>query len=64
LFGNNWKFGLKEFGTSAAATGVNPLTREFHFCTGATPQGEVFTFAVHPRPQPLSPKPRKRARTR
>lgn len=64
LFGNNWKLGLKEIGTSAAAIGVNPLTREFHFCTGPTPQGEVFTFAVHPRPQPSPPKPKKRAKSR
>ena len=64
LFGNNWKFGLKEIGTSAAAVSANPLTREFHFCAGATPQGEVFAFAVHPRPQPLPPKPKKQKRGR
>src|SRR5207302_2825133 len=51
LFGNAWKLGLKETGTSSAAAIANPLTREFHFCGNATPQGEVFNFGIRPRPQ-------------
>jgi hypothetical protein len=65
LFGNNWKFGLKELAISSATATINPLDREFHFCSGASPQGEVFTFAVHPRPQPSSPlKPKLRSKRR
>ena len=65
LFSNAWKLGLKEAAISAAVVPLaNPLTREFHFCSGATPPGEIFNFGVHPRPQPSPPKPRKRARTR
>jgi hypothetical protein len=64
LFGNAWKLGIKETGIPAGMPLANPLTREFHFCTGATPPGEIFNFGVHPRPQPSSPKPRKRARSR
>ena len=64
LFGNTWKLGLKETGTSAAAAIANPLTREFHFCSGATPPGELFNFGVRPRPQPSPAKARKRARDR
>ena len=64
LFGNNWKLGLIELGTSAAVAMVGPLTREFHFCTAANPPGEVFTFSVHPRPQPTPAKAKKRARSR
>src|SRR6266480_1554854 len=52
LFGNAWKLGIKETGTSSAAAIANPLTREFHFCSSATPQGEIFNVGVHPRPQP------------
>ena len=62
LFANNWKFGLKESGTSSVAAIANPLTREFHFCTGTTPQGEVFSIGVHPRPQPTPARARKRSR--
>jgi hypothetical protein len=65
LFGNNWKFGLKELAISSATATINPLDREFHVCSGASPQGEVFTFAVHPRPQPSSPlKPKPRSKRR
>jgi hypothetical protein len=65
LFANTWKLNLKELGTSSAAAMVNPLTREFHFCTSAAPPGEVFTFGVRPRPQPTPPpKARKRAKSR
>jgi len=63
LFGESWKMGLKELGTSPAAMIVNPLSREFHFCTGDT-AGEIFTFGIHARPQPIPAKPRKRGRTR
>lgn len=62
VFGNAWKLGLKESGISAASAMAGPLTREFHFCAGATPPGEVFGFGVRPRPQPSPPKTRKRAR--
>src|SRR5262249_44171983 len=66
LFGSNWKFELKEIGTSAATAMANPLTREFHFCTSATPPGEIFNFGAPPRPKPsLTPgKLRKRGRGR
>src|SRR5262249_26040418 len=63
LFGEAWKMGLKELGTSPAAMIANPLLREFHFCTGDT-AGEIFTFGIHARPQPIPAKPRKRGRTR
>jgi hypothetical protein len=62
LFGNNWKCALEERATSSAATIANPLTREFHFCSGPTPPGEVFTVGARPRPQPTPAKTRKRAR--
>jgi hypothetical protein len=62
VFGATWMLGLKEMGTSSAAAIANPLTREFHFCAGATPPGEVFSFGVHPRPQPTPTMSRKRAR--
>ena len=60
LFANTWKFGLKETGTSSAAAIANPLTREFHFCNGPTPPGDVFNIGVHPRPKPTPSKSRKR----
>src|SRR5256885_5408814 len=42
LFGSTWKMGLKEQATSSAAAAIaNPLTREFHFCAGAMPPGEI-----------------------
>src|SRR5438270_2901677 len=41
LFSNNWKVALKEKGTALVATITNETAREFHFCTGATPQGEA-----------------------
>ena len=64
LFGESWKMGLKELGTSPAAMIANPLSREFHFCSGDTAEGEIFTFGIHPRPQPTPAKPRRRGRTR
>jgi len=64
LFGSNWKVGLKEKGTSSTATIASPLTREFHFCAGATPQGEIFNVGVHPRPQPSPSRAKKRGRRR
>jgi hypothetical protein len=64
LFGNSWKFGLKEGGTASVATIANQTAREFHFCTGAAPQGEVFNVGVHPRPQPSPTQTRKRGRRR
>lgn len=64
LFGGAWKMGLKETGTSPTAAIANPLTREFHFCAGATPPGEVFTVGVHLRPQPSPPRAKKRGRRR
>jgi hypothetical protein len=64
LFANNWKLGLTEKGTSLTAAMANPLTREFHFCNGPTPQGDVFVVGAHARPQPTPSKPRKRARNR
>jgi autotransporter translocation and assembly factor TamB len=64
LFGNTWKLNLNELGTSAAAAMVIPLTREFHFCASPIPPGEIFTFGVHPRPQPTPAKSKKRAKSR
>ena len=64
LFGNSWKFGLKEGGSASVATIANQTAREFHFCTGAAPQGEVFNVGVHPRPQPSPTQTRKRGRRR
>ena len=64
LFDSTWKMGLKETGTSSAATIANPLTREFHFCAGATPPGAVFNVGVHPRPQPSPSRAKKRGRRR
>jgi hypothetical protein len=64
LFGNNWKFGLKEGGTASAATIANQTATEFHFCTGATVQGETFNVGVRPRPQPSPPRARKQGRRR
>jgi hypothetical protein len=62
LFGTNWKMGLKETGTSSAAAIGNPLTREFHFCVGEKPPGEMFNVGVHPRPQPSPTRAKKRSR--
>jgi autotransporter translocation and assembly factor TamB len=64
LFGNSWKMTLQEIGTSPAAATVNPLTREFHFCTTENTPGDLFTFGLRARPQPAPGKVRKRARTR
>jgi hypothetical protein len=64
MFGNSWKFGLKEGGTASIATIANQTAREFHFCTGAAPQGEVFNVGVHPRPQPSPTPTRKHGRRR
>ena len=64
LFGNSWKFGLKEGGTASVATIANQTTTEFHFCAGTTAQGEVFNVGVHPRPQPSPPRGRKQGRRR
>jgi hypothetical protein len=64
LFGNNWKVGLKETGTASVASLANQSTREFHFCVGAAPPGEVFDVGVHPRPQPAPSPSRKRGRRR
>jgi len=61
LFGNNWKVALKEKGTASASI-ANQSPKEFHFCTGATSQGEALNVGVRPRPQP-SPS-RKRGRRR
>ena len=63
VFGNSWKFGLKERGTVSGATIANQTATEFHFCAGTTAQGEVFNVAVPPRPQP-SPRARKQGRRR
>lgn len=63
VFGNGWKFGLKERGTASGATIANQTATEFHFCAGTTAQGEVFNVAVPPRPQP-SPRARKQGRRR
>ena len=62
LFGGTWKLGLKEQATSSAVAIANPLTREFHFCTGPTPPGEVFNVGVQPRPQPSPTRAKKRGR--
>lgn len=62
VFGNAWKLGLKETGTSSVAALANPLTREFHFCIGATPPGEAFNVGAHPRPQPSPTRARKHGR--
>jgi hypothetical protein len=59
LFGSNWKFTLQEKATSPIATMANSLTREFHFCSGPTPPGEVLTVGVRPRPQPAPARARK-----
>jgi hypothetical protein len=64
LFSNSWKFGLKEGGTASIATIANQRAREFHFCTGAAPQGEAFNVGVHPRPQPSPTQTRKHGRRR
>ncbi|HYR21323.1 MAG TPA: hypothetical protein VEP30_00185 [Chthoniobacterales bacterium] len=61
LFGNNWKVALKEKGAASASI-ANQSPKEFHFCTGATSQGEALNVGVRPRPQP-SPS-RKRGRRR
>ena len=63
VFGNSWKFGLKERGTAPVATIADQTPREFRFCGGATAQGEVFNVGVRPRPQP-SPRARKQGRRR
>jgi hypothetical protein len=59
VFGNTWKFALKEKGTASIA---DQSAREFHFCTGATPQSEVLNIGVHPRPQASPSHARKRGR--
>ena len=64
LFGNNWKMALKERGTASFAAIANQTAREFHFCTGATSQGEALNVAVRPRPQPTPPRGRKQGRRR
>ena len=64
VFGNNWKFGLQERGTALVATIANQTATEFHFCAGATAQGEVFSVGVRPRPQPSPPRGRKQGRRR
>ena len=64
LFGSNWKVGLKEKGTASVASIGNQSAREFHFCTGATPQLEVFNIGVHPRPQTSPSRARKHGRRR
>ena len=63
VFGDSWKFGLKERGTASVTTIANQTATEFHFCTGTTAQGEVFNVGVRPRPQP-SPRIRKQGRRR
>jgi hypothetical protein len=62
MFGNSWKFGLKEGGTASAATIANQTAPEFHFCTGTTAQGETFDVGVPRRPQPSPPRARKQGR--
>lgn len=62
LFGNSWKFALKERGTASVATIANQST-EFHFCSGTTSHGEILNVGVHPRPQPSPSRARKRGRT-
>jgi len=64
LFGSNWKVGLKEKGTASVASIGNQSAREFHFCTGAAPQLEVFNIGVHPRPQTSPSRARKHGRRR
>lgn len=64
LFGNDWKLGLEERATASVATMTNRLKREFHFCAGPTPPGEIFNVGVPPRPQPLPRRARKHARGR
>ena len=64
VFGNSWKFGLKEEGTALVATIANQTAREFHFCTGTTAQGEVFNVGLHPRLQPSPPRAHKQGRRR
>ena len=64
LFGSNWKVGLKEKGTASVASIGNQSAREFHFCTGAAPQLEVFNIGVHPRPQTSPSSARKHGRRR
>ena len=64
LFGSNWKVGLKEKGTASVASIGNQSAREFHFCTGAAPQLEVFNIGVHPRPQTSPSRARKHERRR
>jgi len=64
MFGNSWKFGLKEGGTASAAPIVNQTATEFHFCTGTTAQGETFNVGVPRRPQPSPPRARKQGRRR
>lgn len=63
VFGNNWKFGLKERGTTSVAPIANETAREFHFCAGTT-EGEAFNVGVRPRPQPSPPRTRKQGRRR
>ncbi|HVI81595.1 MAG TPA: hypothetical protein VM717_02535 [Chthoniobacterales bacterium] len=64
LFGTTWKLGLREIGTSSATAVANPLIREFHFCSGPTPQGEIFNFGARPRPKRSPTSPHKRGRSR
>jgi hypothetical protein len=66
LFGNGWKLRFKEGGTAALETETiaSQSTREFRFCMGATPTGEIFNVGVHPRPQPSPSPTRKHGRRR
>ena len=61
VFGNTWKFALKEKEMTAI---TDQSAREFHFCTGATPRSEVLNIGVHPRPQPSPSRARKGGRRR
>src|SRR5438067_3402706 len=61
VFGNTWKFALKEKEMAAI---TDQSAREFHFCTGATPRSEVLNIGVHPRPQPSPSRARKGGRRR
>src|SRR5438477_4161407 len=61
VFGNTWKFALKEKEMTAI---TDQSAREFHFCTGATPRSEVLNIGVHPRPQPSPSRTRKGGRRR
>ena len=61
VFGNTWKFALKEKEMAAI---TDQSAREFHFCTGATPRSEVLNIGVHPRPQPSPSRTRKGGRRR